>query len=43
MTRQQFRAFIRALLATFLAGMMLWLFHRIGVQITVPIVTNQPT
>lgn len=36
MTREQLRSFLRALLATLLAGLMLWLFARLGVTIPVP-------
>lgn len=38
MTREQFRSFVRALIATLLAGLVLWLFNRIGVQLQLPAV-----
>lgn len=40
MTRDQLAAFLRALLATFLAGMLLWIFAKLGVHVPVPSVTQ---
>lgn len=42
MTREQLRSFLRALLATLLAGLVLWLFHKLGVNVTLPTL-NGPT
>jgi hypothetical protein len=38
MTRDQFKAFVRALVATLLAGLVLWVFHQLGVNVTLPTV-----
>lgn len=40
MTREQLKSFLRALLATLLAGLVLWLFHKIGVNVTLPTLQN---
>lgn len=40
MTRQQLQAFLRALLATLLLGLLLWLFQRLGVHVTTPTITT---
>lgn len=42
MTRQQLIAFLRALLATLAAGLLLWLFSKLGVHLTVPSITTTP-
>jgi hypothetical protein len=41
-TREQFIAFLRALVATLAAGLLLWLFQRIGVHLTVPTISTTP-
>lgn len=39
MTREQLKSFLRALLATLLAGLTLWLFQKLGVNVTLPSAT----
>lgn len=41
MTRRQFTSFLRTLIATLLTGVILWLFHRLGVGVSLP--SSTPT
>jgi len=39
-TREQLRSFLRALLATLLAGLTLWLFSKLGVHLSIPTIST---